>query len=87
VRYSFTYWNKTRSAPTWAAWAALARYRLSPASDVPLLAKKIRRTLLDDDLADRPGRVAHKVARERHDPKTVVEQLIASYEQILTSGR
>lgn len=60
---------------------------LYPVDDVPLLASKIRQVFLDDKLAIRLARNARSVARERHDPRRVTEQLITAYERILTSGR
>lgn len=56
---------------------------LYPVEDVPLLANKIRRIFLDDDLAVRMGNAARSVANKRHNPKTIVEQLLAAYDKIL----
>jgi glycosyltransferase involved in cell wall biosynthesis len=58
---------------------------LYPVDDVPLLADKIRSIFNDDELAVRLGSQARNVARERHDPQRVVEQLIAAYNKILSS--
>lgn len=60
---------------------------LYPVDDVPLLADKIRSIFLDDELANSLGRNAYSVAHERHDPKTVVDQLLAAYDKVLTASR
>ncbi len=58
---------------------------LYPVEDVPLLAEKIRSTFLDDALAVRLGRNARRVGQGRHDPNTVVQQLVEAYDKILFS--
>ncbi len=57
---------------------------LFPVEDVPLLAEKIRNIFLDDELALRLGKNARRIAHERHAPKTVVQQLISAYKEILS---
>lgn len=56
---------------------------LFPAGDAPLLAEQIARIFRDNDLARRLGQAAAVIAHQRHDPKTVVEQLTGAYSQIL----
>jgi L-malate glycosyltransferase len=58
---------------------------LYPVEDVPLLADKIRKLFHDDALTVRLGRNAQIVARDRHDPKTVVGQLVSAYDKVRTS--
>lgn len=60
---------------------------LYPVDDVPLLASKIRSIMLNDELALRLGKNARIVAHERHDPSTVVEQLVTAYKKVLTACR
>ncbi|MBI3441612.1 MAG: glycosyltransferase family 4 protein [Proteobacteria bacterium] len=59
---------------------------LYPVDDVPLLAEKIRNIFVDAELAVHLGSNARSVAHERHNPKRVVEQLVAAYNKILTSN-
>lgn len=56
---------------------------LYPVEDVPLLANKIRTLFLNDELATRLGHQAALVARERHDPDAIVNQLLKAYASVL----
>lgn len=56
---------------------------LYPVEDVPLLADKIRKIFLDDELAMRLGDQASRIACERHQPQLVVNQLLEAYEVVL----
>jgi glycosyltransferase involved in cell wall biosynthesis len=58
---------------------------LFPAGDAEMLADSIRRVFRDDDLAKRIGAEARRVALTRHDPETVVTQLLDAYRQIIGS--
>ncbi len=54
-----------------------------PNSDAPVLAARLREIFENDDLARKLGERAHEAARERHDPRTVMKQLIYAYEDVL----
>ena len=55
---------------------------LYPVEEVPVLADRIRRIFLDDQLAMQLGENARRIALERHDPAAVVDQLLAAYNKI-----
>ncbi len=54
---------------------------LYPVDDVPLLADKMRRIFVDDEMATGLGENASRVAHERHDPELVINQLMAAYKK------
>lgn len=54
-----------------------------PAGDAPMLAERISTVFEDDDLAAHLGRNAAVVAKARHEPRMVLEQQLAAYEQVL----
>lgn len=54
-----------------------------PTGDAPMLAARLREIFEDDDLAIRLGRQAHDVACRRHDPKMVVEEILAVYQDLI----
>ena len=56
---------------------------LYPVDDVALLAERIREVFSDDDGAMRMGAAAHEVARLRHDPGVVSEQLLSAYATVI----
>lgn len=53
--------------------------------DVPMLANKIRSLFLNDELAVKLGNQAAQIARQRHSPDKVVNQLLLAYEGVLNS--
>jgi glycosyltransferase involved in cell wall biosynthesis len=57
-----------------------------PPGDAPLLAARIREVFEDDGLAEKLGAAAHAVARVRHDPGTVVNDLLAAYKRAMESA-
>jgi glycosyltransferase involved in cell wall biosynthesis len=52
---------------------------LYPAGDVTMLGAQIRRLFRERELASRLGESARKVALTRHDPDTVIDQLVTAY--------
>lgn len=58
---------------------------LYPVDDIQLLAAAIRRVFRDDKEAVHVGAAARAVARVRHDPATVTDQLMAAYRKVLQS--
>ena len=54
-----------------------------PTGDAPMLAARIREVFEDDALAVRLGEQSHEVACVRHDPDTVVKQVLFAYENIM----
>lgn len=54
-----------------------------PNGDVPMLAAQVRRVFDNDDLAVRLGRNASETARRRHDPDTVLADILAAYEDVV----
>lgn len=54
---------------------------LYPVDDVPLLADKMRKIFMDDELATGLGENASHVAHVRHDPELVINQLMAAYKK------
>lgn len=56
---------------------------LFPKGDVPMLAQKIQRIFEDDTLAVRLGQCARNVAAERHDPDTIVKDILYAYEKTM----
>jgi len=60
---------------------------LFPRGDSAVLAQTLRETFLDDELANTLSINARTVASERHDPDTVVGQLLYAYNDILQNTR
>lgn len=58
---------------------------LTPVGDIPVLADNIRRIFRDDELAVKLGRGASTAAAVRHNPETVVGQLMAAYNRVLSA--
>jgi len=56
---------------------------LFPVGDAAMLAHRIRQVFLDDRLAAGLGASARQEALRRHDPETVVNQLLSAYEAVL----
>lgn len=54
-----------------------------PTGDVPMLAAQIREVFNNDTLAVKLGEQGHKIARLRHEPDTVVWQVLSAYESVL----
>ena len=54
-----------------------------PTGDAPMLASKLRDVFEDDSLAIKLGVQAHEVAVKRHDPDTIIQQVVTAYEDIL----
>ena len=59
---------------------------LYPVDDVPMLADRIRKIFMDDELAIRLGESACHTAQLRHEPELVVSQLIAAYKMSLATN-
>ena len=59
---------------------------LFPAGDAALLADSIRMIFRNDDLARQLGSKARDVALQRHNPETVLRQLLLAYQDILKSS-
>lgn len=57
------------------------------AGDSVLLATRIAKVFEDDELAGRLSATARHVARQRHDPECVLEQLLAAYRDVLKAER
>ena len=55
-----------------------------PTGDAPMLAARLREVFEDDGLAVRLGRQAHNVACKRHNPDSVVRQVLRIYEDVLS---
>jgi len=56
---------------------------LYPVEDIPVLAARIRRVFMDDEVAARVGAAAREAAAARHDAKTVTDQLVAAYRKVM----
>jgi glycosyltransferase involved in cell wall biosynthesis len=54
-----------------------------PTGDAPMLASRIREIFENDELACRLGSQAREVALARHDPDTVVNQILSAYRSVL----
>lgn len=54
-----------------------------PTGDAPVLAALLRQLFADDTLAQRLGTQAREVARKRHDPETVVREIVSCYEDVV----
>lgn len=54
-----------------------------PRGNPQRLASALKRVFEDDTLSQRISERAHEVARERHNPSTIIEQLIEAYEQTI----
>jgi glycosyltransferase involved in cell wall biosynthesis len=54
-----------------------------PTGDVPMLAERIRNIFEDDELAVRLGSRARSVARQRHDPDSIVREILSIYDDVL----
>lgn len=54
-----------------------------PTGDAPMLAARLRDVFEDDSLAVRLGSQAHEVAVRRHDPRSIVQEILAAYEEVL----
>ncbi|WP_459923071.1 glycosyltransferase family 4 protein [Desulfatiferula olefinivorans] len=54
-----------------------------PKGDMPMLAQMIRNVFDDDTMAERLGQGARQSALVRHDPDTVVQDILDAYHQIL----
>ncbi len=54
-----------------------------PTGDASMLAAKLREIFENDNLAVHLGEQSCKVARQRHDPETVVNQILYSYQLAL----
>jgi glycosyltransferase involved in cell wall biosynthesis len=54
-----------------------------PTGDAPMLAARLRDLFEDDNLAVRIGRQAHEVAVKRHDPDSIVHEVVTAYEDVL----
>jgi len=54
-----------------------------PTGDAPMLAARLRDVFEDDSLAVRLGSNAHKIAVKRHDPVSIVEEVLETYDEIL----
>jgi glycosyltransferase involved in cell wall biosynthesis len=59
---------------------------LIPVSDEYWLSSTVRRIFTNDELATGLGRNAREVARERHDPSSIVSALLESYREIWSSA-
>jgi len=57
-----------------------------PTGDAFMLASRIRQVFENDDIATRLGQHAREVARIRHDPDSVVQQVLSAYEGVLAGG-
>ena len=55
-----------------------------PTGDVPMLAARLREMFENDALAAHLGEAARDVARVRHNPDTVVQQVLSAYEGVLS---
>lgn len=54
-----------------------------PTGDAPMLAARLREVFEDDALALRLSEQSHTIASQRHDPHSVVQQVLAAYEDVL----
>ena len=54
-----------------------------PTGDVPMLASRLEKIFENDGLAERLGYQAHETAITRHDPVTIVGDVVAAYKKIL----
>lgn len=54
-----------------------------PTGDAPMLAARLREVFEDDALALRLSEQSHTIASQRHDPDSVVQQVLAAYEDVL----
>lgn len=54
-----------------------------PTGDTPMLADRLREVFENDGLAVRLGSQASEVAIRRHDPNTIVHEVLAAYEDVL----
>jgi glycosyltransferase involved in cell wall biosynthesis len=57
-----------------------------PNGDLPMLAVKIRKLFENDELAVRIGSQARQSATVRHDPDSVVREILAVYDDIMTKA-
>jgi L-malate glycosyltransferase len=55
---------------------------LFPPGDAPMLAARLRQVFEDDALAVDLGKQSHVIASRRHDPESVVRQVLAAYEDV-----
>ena len=54
-----------------------------PTGDAPMLAARLREVFENDAIAVRVGEQGRIAARQRHDPGTIVEQVLSAYEDVL----
>jgi glycosyltransferase involved in cell wall biosynthesis len=54
-----------------------------PTGDAPMLAARLREVFEDDALALRLSIYAREAARKRHDPDSVVQEILTVYQKIL----
>lgn len=54
-----------------------------PTGDAPMLAARVREVFENDDLAQTLGNQAHEAAAGRHDPESVVCEILAAYEHVI----
>ncbi len=54
-----------------------------PTGDVPMLASRLRQIFEDDALAVRLGEQSHATASQRHEPDSIVQQVLSVYKEIL----
>lgn len=58
-----------------------------PTGDAPMLAARLRDVFEDDNLAARLGSQAREVAVKRHDPDSIVHEVVTAYEDVLRKSK